>query len=407
MWFSLNGELLMTKMDFLERYGQEDEPYVCASCGNCTLVCPVFRDLKWESYGPRGKLHIVKSIMEGESEFGEDFANKIFLCNLCEHCTLVCTTGISLDRFWEFTRAEVKRRGLLPQPAQFVLDSIKSKGDILWMGPADRLLWMEDIDETVKNRVMIKAKVAYFLGCNVSLKAQLHDVAKSMVKILEYAGVDYTLLADKEVCCGAPLGWAGNFEDINEMAEKNLDVIRSLGVETVVFSCPSCIQTWSEYSKYLREDNRLELLTASQFINRLVQENRLKFEEQPMVTVTYHDPCIAARVLKATEEPRGLIEEIPGVYNVEMTPSKQSTRCCGSHGLLNVVDPVLSSRIAEMRLRDATVTPASRIITECPRCILAFDLAKFTTGYEMQVQDITQLVAYSLLPKEVGGKDDQ
>lgn len=397
----------MTKMDFLERYGQEDEPYVCASCGNCTLVCPVFRDLKWESYGPRGKLHIVKSIIEGEGEFGEDFAHKIFLCNLCEHCTSVCTTGISLDRFWEVARAEVRQRGLMPRPAQFVLDSLKSRGDIMWMGAADRLLWMEDIQDIVKDRVMKPAKVAYFLGCNVSLKSQLHDIAKSMVKIMEYAEVDYTLLADKEICCGAPLGWAGNFEDINEMAERNLDVIRSLGVETVVFSCPSCIQTWSEYSKYLKEKNSLELLTTAQFINRLIREGRLKFEEQPMVTVTYHDPCISARVLEATEEPREIIEEIPGVYQVEMTPSRQSTRCCGAHGLVDVVDPVLSSRIAEMRLRDATVTPASRIVTECPRCILAFDLAKFTTGYDMKIQDITQIVASSLLPKDARGDSDR
>ncbi len=394
-------------MDFLERYRQEDEPYVCASCGNCTLVCPVFRDLRWESYGPRGKLHIVKSIIEGEGEFGEDFANKIFLCNLCEHCTSVCTTGISLDRFWEITRAEVRQRGLLPEPAKFVLDSLKSKGDIMWMGAADRLLWMEEMEETVKDHILKPAKVAYFLGCNVSLKSQLHNVAKSMVKIMDYANIDYTLLADKEICCGAPLGWAGNFEGINEMAEKNLRIIRDLGVETVVFSCPSCIQTWSEYSKYLKEENSIELLTASQYINRLSREGRLKFEEQPMVTVTFHDPCIAARVLKATEEPREVIEDIPGVYNVEMNPSRQSTRCCGAHGLLNVVDPLLSSRIAEMRLRDATVTPASRIITECPRCILAFDLAKFTTGYEMQVQDITEIVADSLLPKDIGGEGDQ
>lgn len=394
-------------MDFLEKYKQENEPYVCASCGNCTLVCPVFRDLRWESYGPRGKLHIVKSIIEGEGAFGEDFANKIFLCSLCEHCTSVCTTGISLDRFWEITRAEVRQRGLLPEPAKFVLDSLKSKGDIMWMGAADRLLWMEEIEETVKDRILKPAKVAYFLGCNVSLKSQLHNVAKSMVKIMEYANVDYTLLADKEICCGAPLGWAGNFEGINEMAEKNLSVIRDLGVETVVFSCPSCIQTWSEYSKYLKEENSIELLTASQFINRLCREERLKFEEQPMVTVTYHDPCIAARVLKATEEPREVIEEIPGVYNVEMNPSRQSTRCCGAHGLLNVIDPLLSSRIAEMRLRDATVTPASRIITECPRCILAFDLAKFTTGYDMQVQDITEIVADSLSPKNTGGRGNQ
>ena len=394
----------MTKIDFLERYGQENEPYVCASCGNCTLVCPVFRELKWESYGPRGKLHIVKSIIEGDGEFGKDFANKLFLCTLCEHCTSVCTTGISLDRFWEVARAEVRQRNLMPPPVQFVLDSLKSRGDIMWMGPADRLLWMEDIEDTVKNRILKKAEVAYFLGCNVSLKSQLHDVAKSMVKIMEYADVDYTLLGEKEVCCGAPLKWAGNLEGTNDMVEENLELIHSLGVKTVVFSCPSCIQTWQESSKYRKEYDNIELLTTSQFINRLSREGLLKFEEQPMITVTYHDPCISARVLKATEEPREIIEDIPGVYNVEMSPSRQNTRCCGGHGLLDVVDPVLSARIAETRLRDATVTPASRIITECPRCILAFDLAKFTTGYDTTVQDITQIVAESLSPKEKRGE---
>jgi heterodisulfide reductase subunit D len=398
----------MTKLDFLEKFGQEDEPYVCASCGNCTLVCPVFKELKWESYGPRGKLRIVKSIQEGEGEFGEDFARRVFLCNLCEHCTSVCTTGISLDRFWEVARAEVRKRGLMPSPAQFVLDSVKSRGNIMWMEPSDRLIWMEDIEEIVKERILKTAKVAYFPGCNIALKTQLHDVAKSMIKIMEYAGVDYTLLADKEVCCGAPLGWAGNLEDINEMAEKNLETILNLGVETVVFSCPSCIQTWKEYSKYVKEENNLQLLTASQFIRGLLREKRLKFEEQPMVTVTFHDPCISARVLNATEEPREIIDDIPGVYNVEMTPSKEHTRCCGSHGLLDVVDPVLSSKIAEKRLRDVTVTPATRVVTECPRCILGFDLAKFTTGYEMKVQDITQLVAESLwTEKEEGGDSEE
>jgi heterodisulfide reductase subunit D len=396
----------MTKLDFIENYGQENEPYVCASCGNCTLVCPVFHELKWESYGPRGKLHVVKSIMEGDGEFNKDFAHKIFLCNLCEHCTSVCTTGISLDRFWEVARAEVRERGLLPAPARFVLKSVKERGDIMWMGSADRLLWMEGVEELVKGHILKKAKVAYFLGCNVSLKSQLHDVAHSMIKILNYADVDFTLLGDKEVCCGAPLGWAGDLKDINEMAEKNLKTIRELGVETIVFSCPSCIQTWSEYSKFMKKDHSIELLTASQFINRLIREKRLRFEEQPMITTTFHDPCISARVLKATEEPREIMDKIPGVYHVEMNPSRQNTRCCGSHGLLDVVDPVLSSKISERRLRDVTVTPATRLVTECPRCLLAFDLAKFTTNYEMIVQDISQLVAGALLSKEEGGDKD-
>jgi heterodisulfide reductase subunit D len=396
----------MTKLEFIERYAQENEPYVCASCGNCTLVCPVFHELKWESYGPRGKLHVVKSIMEGEGEFSKEFAHKIFLCNLCEHCTSVCTTGISLDRFWEVARAQAREQDLLPAPAQFILKSVKDRGDIMWMGSADRLLWMEDVQDIVKDRILKKAKIAYFLGCNVALKTQLHDVARSMVKIMEYAGADYTLLGDKEVCCGAPLIWAGNLKGAEEMAERNLSIMRDLGVETIVFSCPSCIQTWSMHNKLLKEDQKIEFLTASQFINRLIREKKLSFEEQPMITTTFHDPCISARVLKATEEPREIIDDIPGVYNVEMNPSRQNTRCCGSHGLLDVVDPVLSARIAERRLRDVTVTPASRLVTECPRCILAFELAKFTTGYDMKVQDISQLVAECLLPKKSGSGED-
>jgi heterodisulfide reductase subunit D len=395
----------MTRLDFIEEYTQENEPFVCASCGNCTLVCPVFHELKWESYGPRGKLHVIKSIMEGEGEFGRDFAHKIFLCNLCEHCTAVCTTGISLDRFWTVARAEVRKRNLLPAPAQFVLKSVKERGDIMWMGSADRVLWMESIQDIVMNRILKKAKIAYFLGCNVALKAQLHHVARSMVKVMEYAGVDYTLLGEKEVCCGAPLSWAGDLKDVNNMVEHNLKTIRELGVETIVFSCPSCIQAWSEHNKTLKESDKIELLTASQFITRLIREKRLRFEEQPMITTTFHDPCISARILKATQEPREIIDNIPGVYNVEMNPSGQDTRCCGAHGLLDVVDPVLSSRIAERRLRDVTVTPASRLVTECPRCILAFELAKFTTGYDMKVQDITQLVAECLAPKEKGESD--
>jgi Fe-S oxidoreductase len=227
-----------------------------------------------------------------------------------------------------------------------------------------------------------------------------------MIKIMDYAGVDFTLLGDKEVCCGAPLGWAGNLSDINEMAEKNLKIMRDLGVETIVFSCPSCILTWSEYSESFKEEHDVELLTTSQFINRLLREGKLSFEEQPMITATFHDPCVSARVLKATEEPREIMDEIPGLYHVDMNPSRQQTRCCGSHGLLNLVNPVLASQIAEKRLRDATVTPATTLVTECPRCILAFDLAKFTTNYDMQIQDITQLVASSLLPKEERGKNE-
>jgi heterodisulfide reductase subunit D len=317
-----------------------------------------------------------------------------------------------LDHFWEVARAEARSIGLIPPPVQFVYESVKTRGDIMWMGSSDRLLWTESIEDVVRDRINKPAEVAFFTGCNVSLKTQLHDVALSLslktqlhdvalslVKILEHAKVDYTILGDQEVCCGAPLIWAGDFEGVSTLAEQNMEKMKELGVKTIIFSCPSCIQTWkSEYSKFRMEsdDTEFELMTSSQFIRKLNAEGKLSYIEQPMVTVTYHDPCISARDLKITEEPRDVIEQIPGVYKVEMAPSRQETRCCGSHALLDVVDPLLASQIAETRLRDATVTPASRIVTECPRCLLAFDLASFTMGYKVKIQDITELVAECL-----------
>ncbi|MFX1603899.1 MAG: (Fe-S)-binding protein [Promethearchaeota archaeon] len=390
----------MTKIGPLEQSGQKSDPYVCASCGNCTLVCPVFRQMRWEPYGPRGKLSIMKAILEKEDDFNPDFTRKLYQCTLCEHCTAVCTTSIRLDRFWELTRAEARDRGLTPSPVIFACESVKSHGDPFSIGSSNRLLWAEGIEDLVEARLNVTGDTAYFLGCNVALKHQLHDVARSMIRIMEYAGVNYTLLGEKETCCGAPLVWGGEPEGTPAMVEKNVQRLLDLGVKRVVFSCPSCISTWRNSvhrSNGISTVGKLELLTSSQFINQLMEEGLLKFDEQPMITATYHDPCISARTLGVIKEPRDVIERIPGVYRVEMVPSETETRCCGSHALLNMVDPHLSAQIGEMRLRDASVTPASLLVTECPRCLMAFDLATYTLDYDVQIQDISQLVAGALI----------
>jgi Fe-S oxidoreductase len=86
-----------------------------------------------------------------------------------------------------------------------------------------------------------------------------------------------------------------------------------------------------------------------------------------------------------------------------MLPSREETRCCGAHGLLNVVEPQLSSQIAAMRLRDVSVTPATKLLVDCPRCLNAFELASLSMGYRVDIEDIVQFVAKSLKTKDSGG----
>lgn len=396
----------MTDLGSGKRRILQSEPYVCAMCGNCTLVCPIFRQMKWEPYGSRGKLRLMKSIIEGEVDFDQEYVDRIFQCTLCNHCTLVCTTSIHLDKYWELVRAEAKSRGLLPAPVDFVHKATIEYDDPYSMGSLYRLLWTEGLEIDVS--INEQSNTAYFVGCNAALNSELHDIPRSMIRIMDHANYDYTILGEDEVCCGLPLLWSGDSKAANEMVLRNFQKMRELEVRRIIFSCPSCIVQWQTayLRKYLRPiETEFELLTASQFIQNLIADGRLSFSEQANITATYHDPCVSARVLRVIDPPREIIEYIPGVYKVETMPSKENTRCCGSHALLNVVDPVLSSEIGEMRLREVSVTPATLLVTDCPRCVRAFNLAKMIMGYKIEILDITQLVAGSLDKPKDGGTE--
>ncbi|MHA1576713.1 MAG: (Fe-S)-binding protein [Candidatus Thorarchaeota archaeon] len=380
----------------------EDDPYICAACGNCTMVCPVFRQMKWESYGPRGRLQNIKKILGKKGSLDEDYSRKMLLCSLCGHCTSVCTTSIRLDRLWIRARTEIWERGISSAPVRFSFKSLENYGDPFTMGPSTRTLWMDDLDSSVKDRIGKPAELLYFIGCNIGTRPQFQNVAQSMVKILEYADVDYTLLGEKEVCCGALFLWGGDRENAAKIMTKNIEAMEKLNVKKILFSCPSCQFTWqTSYQEILgiNISEKYQLVSSSRFISELNRDKKLEYEEQPMVTVTYHDPCISVRKLNIQSEPREVIDRIPGIYNVDMLHSKEDTRCCGNHGLLALSDPLLSSQIAERRLREISVTPASRVITECPECVRAFDLATATSGYDVQVQSLSQLVAESLKEK--------
>ncbi|MHA1907645.1 MAG: (Fe-S)-binding protein [Candidatus Thorarchaeota archaeon] len=395
----------MVDLKKFEGSGHETDPYICASCGNCTMVCPTFRLMRWESYGPRGRLQITKAILEGEQELDEEYVRKLFLCSLCEHCSQVCTTSIQLDRFWELVREIAWDSDLVPAPVEYACKSIMKNGDPFSLGASSRMLWTEGLDIDIQDRIEKPAKTAYFVGCNVSLKPRSHKTAQSVIRILEHSGTDYTLLGEKEICCGGPLIWGGNKKHASAMAERNIWLFRELGVERIIFSCPSCIHSWPKTYKEAAGvpiQREFELMTLSQFIDSLIRRKALKFQPQSNITVTYHDPCISSRRLKVINEPREVIEKIPGVYNIDMLHSKEDTRCCGAHGLVNLTDPLVASQIAELRLRDVSVMPASRVITECPRCIQALDLATQTMQYSVQVQDISELVAESLIEEEGG-----
>jgi Fe-S oxidoreductase len=137
----------------------------------------------------------------------------------------------------------------------------------------------------------------------------------------------------------------------------------------------------------------------TQFVAELIESGRLSFSNEIKKVVTYQDPCFLGKQNKIYEEPRMIIESIPGVRFVEMDRAKERSLCCeGGGGRMWVEATDSGERLAETRVKEAAAIGADVILTSCPFCLLTLDDAVKVTGYEdkIEVMDIVELVAEAI-----------
>jgi Fe-S oxidoreductase len=218
------------------------------------------------------------------------------------------------------------------------------------------------------------------------------SVPKSFVQILSLAGVDFTLLGQAEECCGFPLIGCGKWTQAASMVRENVNNIIALGVKRVVTTCPSCFRTIKEgWPGFLESDLPFEVIHASQFLEELVTNSCISFDEQAE-TVTYHDPCDLGRNSGIYEAPRRVIQSIPGIRLVEMKKNRQDADCCGGGGNLEATDARLSENIALRRIQEAQGTGAGTIISCCQQCKRVLSNAARKNKIKVRVLDLTEFV---------------
>lgn len=345
--------------------------YKCVQCGTCRSFCPVFNVVGWESANTRGRMLIIKSLLEGRPP-SEDVLPSLASCTTCGICAAKCPAGVNPPEVVEAARAQLVKCGITTEVQEKLRASVITSGNSF--GEAKDLThWLS---ETERSQLPEKSDYVYFVGCFDSYRYP--EFAEKTFKVLQRFGV--TLLPDEQ-CCASPLLRTGFREYAEKVMKHNLEQIRKVGAHTIITSCAGCYTTLK--NNYPEE---LHVISLPEFLAEHLGELKLKKLD---LTVTYHDPCHLGRHNKIYEAPRKVIQAICTLK--EMKNIKENSRCCGGGGGVRIGYPDISLELARNRLEDVPEC-VDYIVTSCPLCVRNLRDA----GGDIEVIDIVELVAMAM-----------
>ncbi|MCF8034572.1 MAG: (Fe-S)-binding protein [Desulfarculaceae bacterium] len=404
----------------------------CTRCGECLSWCPVYDQDGRQDILPRAKAAEVLRILKGQHGllakivhgggdpgplrklvgklFGyqevtreqiEQFARDLYECSTCGQCQIVCPAGLDTVNLWEEIRAAIVAAGYGPLEAQQgLVKSVKSY-DNPWQQPRTaRAKWARRakkeklIADVPKDITKKPAKVLLYLGCTASYDTNVRQVAISTVNILDALGIDYGILGNKERCCGSVMLRMGDRE-FDRIARDNIEQFNSLGAEILVTSCAGCFKTIREDYERVGELN-LKVMHSAQFLRTLIESGELSFTTPVNQTVTYHDPCHLGRASRVYDDPRFIMEHIPGLTLNEMPRNREYSRCCGAGGGLKAGYPDVQNKMAQARVREAEETGASELVSCCPFCYQGLQVGINAVDSNLVARDLTALVEVAM-----------
>ncbi len=368
-----------------------DEVVKCNKCGFCLPSCPTYNVTGKESYSPRGRNAITRFAIEGKLPLNDDTETSIFTCLGCGACTSVCLSSVQTkDLIFQNRECQVDV-GFYPKIVDRLVKSIETKRNISDDDPEDRNEWQALINLSEGALEKEHADVVFFVGCVASFFPLVQNIPANMVRIMRKAKIDFTILGGEEWCCGFPLVGAGMPDKLEEMKAHNLQKVADVGAKTIVFTCPSCFHTWRHFY-----ETDLKLMHSTQLMAELIREGKIKLTREQNITATYHDPCDLGRNTGVYEEPRQVIRAIPGLTFTELPMNRKFSICCGGGGNVEMTDPELSARIAQMKLDAVQGTGADMVITACQQCVRTMASRVRRRKINLLVKDLTELVVESM-----------
>lgn len=394
--------------------------FTCMNCGDCGyairpavgrfLTCPI-KEAKgeegFEIYFSRGRMNVLKSVLEGKLPLSRKLAEFAYQCSECGNCSEVChqsqneyivhNTSKWIDHVevWNALRMDLVEGGY--SPLQRHKDLISYMRDEAMKNPygepkEKKLEWASQF-----SIIKEKADLAFFHGCTIPLKQS--ETLKNLMKILKAAGKEIAISKD-EWCCGSIAIRIGDEKTAIETLKHNLEEIKKTEAKIVFTACAGCYRTLKkDYPNLIGEELPFEVKHVTELLNEMLINNEIPFKEVTgeEIIVTYHDPCHLGRHMGVYDIPRTIISKIPGVVFVEMKRNRNNGWCCGAGGGVKSQFPELALTIAKDRLHEAIKTEANILLTSCPFCVSNLNDAREDGGLvvheKIKVLDLIDFIA--------------
>jgi Fe-S oxidoreductase len=224
----------------------------------------------------------------------------------------------------------------------------------------------------------------------------MQSIARSTARVLDHAGENFGILGAAERDSGHEVRRFGEETLFEALRDHNSEAIQASGVKRIVTADPHALNALKHDYKDAPPVEHI-----SQVIARDVKAGLIKF--QPVANAddvyTYHDPCYLGRHNQVYEDPRDVLDAIPGLKRVEMTRSRDRSFCCGGGGLMLFYEPKEDERMGVKRVRMAADAGANVIVTACPFCMANIEDAIKVAGLEgkMTVIDLAELADRQML----------
>jgi glycolate oxidase iron-sulfur subunit len=421
----------------------------CVHCGLCLPSCPTYRQLGNENDSPRGRVYLMRGVVEGRIGISDSFISHIDLCLGCRACESACPSSVPYGQLLEAARAEVSdarssRGSVAESISRFFLNQVFTRPALLRAGMA-LTRWLRDsglarlafdtrlvggrlrfalalllssgsplaksappqgAGQPVANEADPSAgaksgrgsRVAMLRGC--VMEGLFRETNKATARVLALNGCEL-VEARSQMCCGALHAHAGQIETAKQLARANIEAFLESGCERVIVNAAGCGAAMKEYSSLLADDpnfaERASALSSRvRDISEFLVENGITRPATPINRrIAYDAPCHLIHAQRILSAPIEVLKVIPGIT---LVPLKGFESCCGGAGIYNLQHPELSGEILDDKIKSIRESGASTVATANPGCIMQIGAGALMSGLEIDVVHPIEILdaAYTL-----------